>query len=53
MFGQNVSEHRISECSLSCPACGGFLVTAGFFAWLGALLLARFTVAATLLGNRF
>jgi uncharacterized membrane protein YphA (DoxX/SURF4 family) len=32
---------------------GGFLVTTGFFAWLGALLLAGFTVAATLLGHRF
>ena len=26
---------------------GGFLVATGFFAWLGALLLAGFTVAAT------
>jgi putative oxidoreductase len=32
---------------------GGFLVATGFFAWLGALLLAGFTVAATLLGHRF
>ncbi len=32
---------------------GGFLVGTGFFAWLGALLLAGFTVAATLLGHRF
>ena len=32
---------------------GGCLVAAGFFAWLGALLLAGFTVAATLLGHRF
>ena len=32
---------------------GGFLVAIGFFAWLGALLLAGFTVAATLLGHRF
>ena len=32
---------------------GGFLVAAGFFAWLGALLLAGFTVAATLVGHRF
>ena len=32
---------------------GGFLVATGIFAWLGALLLAGFTVAATLLGHRF
>jgi putative oxidoreductase len=32
---------------------GGVLVATGFFAWLGALLLAGFTVAATLLGHRF
>jgi uncharacterized membrane protein YphA (DoxX/SURF4 family) len=32
---------------------GGFLVATGFFAWLGALLLAGFTAAATLLGHRF
>jgi uncharacterized membrane protein YphA (DoxX/SURF4 family) len=32
---------------------GGFLVATGFFAWLGALLLAGFTVAATLVGHRF
>jgi uncharacterized membrane protein YphA (DoxX/SURF4 family) len=32
---------------------GGFLVATGFFAWLGALLLAGFTVPATLLGHRF
>ena len=32
---------------------GGFLVATGFFAWLGALLLAGFTVAATLLAHRF
>jgi uncharacterized membrane protein YphA (DoxX/SURF4 family) len=32
---------------------GGCLVATGFFAWLGALLLAGFTVAATLLGHRF
>jgi putative oxidoreductase len=32
---------------------GGFLVATGFFAWLGALLLAGFTIAATLLGHRF
>ena len=32
---------------------GGFLAAAGFFAWLGALLLAGFTVAATLVGHRF
>ena len=32
---------------------GGFLVATGFFASLGALLLAGFTVAATLLGHRF
>ena len=31
----------------------GCLVATGFFAWLGALLLAGFTVAATLLGHRF
>jgi len=32
---------------------GGCLVAAGLLAWLGALLLAGFTVAATLLGHRF
>ena len=32
---------------------GGCLVATGFFAWLGALLLSSFTVAATLLGHRF
>jgi uncharacterized membrane protein YphA (DoxX/SURF4 family) len=32
---------------------GGFMVATGFFAWLGALLLAGFTVAATLVGHRF
>ena len=32
---------------------GGFLVATGFFASLGALLLAGFTIAATLLGHRF
>ena len=32
---------------------GGCLVAIGFFAWLGALLLAGFTVAATVVGHRF
>ena len=32
---------------------GGCLVATGLFEWLGALLLAGFTVAATLLGHRF
>ena len=32
---------------------GGCLVATGLFAWLGALLLAGFTVAATLVGHRF
>jgi uncharacterized membrane protein YphA (DoxX/SURF4 family) len=32
---------------------GGILVATGFLAWLGALLLAAFTVAATFLGHRF
>jgi uncharacterized membrane protein YphA (DoxX/SURF4 family) len=32
---------------------GGSLVAIGLLAWLGALLLAGFTVAATLLGHRF
>jgi len=32
---------------------GGFLVATGIFAWLGALFLAGFTVAATVLGHRF
>jgi uncharacterized membrane protein YphA (DoxX/SURF4 family) len=32
---------------------GGCLVATGFLAWLGALLLAAFTVAATFLGHRF
>jgi uncharacterized membrane protein YphA (DoxX/SURF4 family) len=32
---------------------GGCLVAAGLLAWPGALLLAGFTVAATLLGHRF
>jgi uncharacterized membrane protein YphA (DoxX/SURF4 family) len=32
---------------------GGSLVATGFLAWLGALLLAGFTVVATVLGHRF
>ena len=32
---------------------GGFLVATGFFAWVGALLLAGFTILATLVGHRF
>ena len=32
---------------------GGCLVATGFLAWLGALLLAGFTIAATLVGHRF
>jgi putative oxidoreductase len=32
---------------------GGCVVATGFFAWVGALLLAGFTVAATVLGHRF
>jgi uncharacterized membrane protein YphA (DoxX/SURF4 family) len=32
---------------------GGCLVASGFFVWFGALLLAGFTIAATLLGHRF
>jgi uncharacterized membrane protein YphA (DoxX/SURF4 family) len=32
---------------------GGCLIATGLLAWLGALLLAGFTVAATLLGHRF
>jgi putative oxidoreductase len=32
---------------------GGCLVAIGLLAWLGALFLAGFTVAATLLGHRF
>jgi uncharacterized membrane protein YphA (DoxX/SURF4 family) len=32
---------------------GGCLVATGFFAWLGALVLAGFTVAATVVGHRF
>jgi uncharacterized membrane protein YphA (DoxX/SURF4 family) len=32
---------------------GGCLVATGLFAWLGALVLAGFTVAATLVGHRF
>ena len=32
---------------------GGCLVVTGFFAWLGALVLAGFTVAATMVGHRF
>jgi uncharacterized membrane protein YphA (DoxX/SURF4 family) len=39
--------------TVSTQLVGGFLVATGFFAWLGALLLAGFTVAATLLGHRF
>ena len=31
----------------------GCLVATGWFAWLGALVLAGFTVAATLVGHRF
>jgi uncharacterized membrane protein YphA (DoxX/SURF4 family) len=32
---------------------GGILVASGYFVWLGALLLAGFTIAATLVGHRF
>jgi uncharacterized membrane protein YphA (DoxX/SURF4 family) len=32
---------------------GGCLVATGFLAWIGALLLAAFTAAATALGHRF
>ena len=32
---------------------GGCLVATGFFAWLGALVLAGFTAAATVVGHRF
>ena len=32
---------------------GGSLVATGFLAWLGALLLAGFTVTATVVGHRF
>jgi putative oxidoreductase len=32
---------------------GGLMVVTGFLAWLGGLLLAAFTVGATLLGHRF
>ena len=32
---------------------GGCLVATGFLAWLGALLLAGFTAAATVIGHRF
>jgi uncharacterized membrane protein YphA (DoxX/SURF4 family) len=32
---------------------GGVLVATGYLAWLGAVLLAGFTFAATLLGHRF
>src|SRR6201997_48921 len=32
---------------------GRCLVATGFFAWLGALVLAGFTVAATVVGHRF
>jgi uncharacterized membrane protein YphA (DoxX/SURF4 family) len=32
---------------------GGCLVATGLFAWLGALVLAGFTVAATVVGHRF
>ena len=32
---------------------GGCLVATGFLAWLGALLLAGFTIAATVIGHRF
>ena len=32
---------------------GGCLVATGLLAWVGALLLAGFTIAATLLGHRF
>lgn len=31
----------------------GALVATGFFAWFGALLLAGFTIAATVVGHRF
>jgi transmembrane protein len=32
---------------------GGLMVATGFLAWLGGLLLAAFTAAATFLGHRF
>ena len=32
---------------------GGLMVATGFLAWLGGLLLAGFTAAATFLGHRF
>ena len=32
---------------------GGILVATGYMAWFGALILASFTVAATLVGHRF
>jgi len=32
---------------------GGLMVATGILAWLGGLLLAAFTVSATLLGHRF
>jgi uncharacterized membrane protein YphA (DoxX/SURF4 family) len=39
--------------TVSTQLVGGCLVASGFFAWLGALVLAGFTVAATLVGHRF
>jgi len=39
--------------TVSTQLVGGFLVATGIFAWLGALFLAGFTVAATVLGHRF
>ena len=58
------SIEEVKDDGLPCPALfagvtivtqllGGLTVATGFFAWLGGLLLAAFTVAATLLGHRF
>jgi uncharacterized membrane protein YphA (DoxX/SURF4 family) len=39
--------------TITTQLAGGLMVAAGLAAWLGALLLSAFTVAATLLGHRF
>ena len=44
---------QIAGATVFTQLVGGFLVATGFFAWLGALLLAGFTVAATVIGHRF
>lgn len=54
-----VSEDRLpwpaafAAATISTQLVAGGLVATGFFAWVGALLLAGFTVVATVVGHRF